>query len=165
MTGNAARMSRLVAALKGNGIAASDIQTSQLSLSPNTNENGSRVLSFTATNSVTVKTKAIAKAGSIVDASVGAGANLVSGPSLGPSAQSELQRRALKAAVADARGRALAIAQAAHVRLGAVETVNESSSTPITFAPSAKSAAASTTPIEPGSVQVEEDVTVAFAVR
>src|SRR5262245_53494419 len=151
--GNAARMNRLIAALKAGGIAPADIQTAQISLSPNTNENGSRVLSFTASNSVTVKTKAIATAGAIVDAAVGAGANLVSGPSLGPSDQRALQRRALKAAVADARGRALAIAQAARVRLGAVQTVSETSTTPITFAPSPKAAAASSTPVEPGSVQ------------
>jgi len=165
LAANAATMNRLVAALKGSGIAAADIQTSEISLSPNTNDNGSRVLSFTASNSVTVKTKAIAKAGSVVDAAVGAGANLVSGPSLAPSDQSALQRRALKAAVADARARALAIAQAANVRLGPVQTVNEASSTPVTFAPSTKAPAASGTPVEPGSAQVEEDVTVAFAIR
>src|SRR5580765_233080 len=150
LSGNASRMNRLIAALKRAGITPADIQTAQISLSPNTNENGSRVLSFTASNSVTVKTRLIAKAGAIVDAAVGAGANLVSGPSLGPSDQRSLQRRALKAAVADARGRALAIAKAAHVRLGAVVTVNETSSSPIQFAPTAKaSAESSSTPVEP----------------
>jgi hypothetical protein len=166
LAGNAARMNRLIAALKAAGVAPADIQTAEISLSPNTNENGSRVLSFTASNSVTVKTKQIAKAGSIVDAAVGAGANLVSGPSLGPSDQAALQRRALQKAVADARGRALAIAQAAHVRLGAVVTVNETSSSPIQFSPTPKAAtAAPSTPVEPGSVQVEEDVTVTFSIR
>jgi len=162
---NAARMNRLIAALKAAGIAPADIQTAEISLSPNTNENGSKVLSFTASNSVTVKTKQVAKAGSIVDAAVGAGANLVSGPSLGPSDQAALQRRALQKAVADARGRALAIAQAAHVRLGRVMTVNETSSSPVQFSPTAKAAAgAPSTPVEPGSVQVEEDVTVSFSI-
>ena len=79
---------------------------------------------------MTVTTKVIAQAGSIVDAAVAAGANTVSGPSLSPSNQAALQRAALKAAVADAHGRALAIAQAAHVRLGAVRTVSEGTSTP-----------------------------------
>jgi hypothetical protein len=162
---NGARMNRLIAALKAAGIPPADIQTAQISLSPNTNENGSKVLSFTASNSVTVKTRQVAKAGSIVDAAVGAGANLVSGPSLGPSNQQLLQRRALKAAVADARGRALAIAQAAHVKLGAVISISETSSSPIQFAPTAKAASPSGTPVEPGSVQVEEDVTAVFAVR
>jgi uncharacterized protein YggE len=162
---NAARMNRLIAALKAAGIAPADIQTAQISLSPNTNENASKVLSFTASNSVTLKTKQIAKAGSIVDAAVAAGANLVSGPSLGPSDQRLLQRRALKAAVADAHGRALAIAQAAHVKLGAVISVSETSSSPVQFAPTAKAASSSGTPVEPGSVQVEEDVTAIFAIR
>lgn len=165
LTANAARMNRLIAALKRAGIALPDIQTAQISLAPNTNDNGSKVLSFTASNSVTVKTKAIGEAGSIVDAAVGAGANLVSGPSLGPSDQLVLQRRALKKAVADARARALAIAQASHVRLGPVQSVNETTSSPITFSPSPKASAASGTPVEPGSVQVEEDVTVTFAIR
>jgi hypothetical protein len=162
---NATRMTRLIAALKQAGIAPADIQTAEISLSPNTNENGSKVLSFTASNTVTVKTKQIAKAGAIVDAAVGAGANLVSGPSLGPSDQQVLQRRALKAAVADARGRALAISQAARVRLGAVISVSETSSSPVQFAPTAKAAASPATPVEPGSVQVEEDVTAVFAIR
>ena len=166
LSGNAARMNRLIAALKSAGIAPADIQTAEISLSPNTNENGSKVLSFTASNSVTDKTKQIAKAGSIVDAAVGAGANLVSGPSLGPSDQAALQRRALQKAVADARGRALAIAQAAHVRLGRVMTVSETSSSPVQFSATAKAAAgAPSTPVEPGSVQVEEDVTVTFSIR
>jgi uncharacterized protein YggE len=165
LTANAARMNRLIAALKHAGIAPADIQTTQISLYPNTNENGSKVLSFTAGDSVMVKTRAIGKAGSIVDAAVSSGANLVSGPSLGPSDQRGLQRRALKKAVADARARALAIAQASHVRLGPVQTVSETTSSPITYSPSPKAAAASGTPVEPGSVQVEEDVTVTFAIR
>ena len=166
LSANAGRMNRLIAALKAAGIAPADIQTAEISLSPNTNENGSRVLSFTAGNSVTVKTKQIAKAGSIVDAAVGAGANLVSGPSLGPSDQAALQRSALQKAVADARGRAVAIAQAAHVTLGRVMTVDETSSSPVQFSPTAKAAlGAPSTPVEPGSVQVEEDVTVTFSIR
>jgi uncharacterized protein len=164
LTANAARMNRLIAALRQAGVAAADIQTAEISLSPNTNENGSKVLSFTAGNSLTVKTRQLASAGAIVDAAVAAGANLVSGPSLGPSDQRALQRRALSASVVDARGRALAIARAARVRLGAVQTVSETSSTPIQFSPTAKAAAPAGTPVEPGSVQVEEDVTVTYAI-
>lgn len=165
LTANAARMNRLIAAVKAKGIPASAIQTAEVSLTPNTNENGTRILNFTAADSVTVTTKVIAQAGSIVDAAVAAGANTVSGPSLSPSNQSALQRAALAKAVADARGRALAIAQAAHVRLGAVRTVTEGTSTPITFNEAPKAAAAApSTPVEPGTVQVEEDVTVTYAI-
>ncbi len=163
---NAQRMTKVIAALKGLGIAPADIQTAQISLEPNTNDSGTKILNFTASNSVTVKTKAIAKAGGIVDAAVNAGANTVSGPNLTASDQVGLTQRALKAAVANARARALAIASAAHVRLGAVLSVSESSSSPITYSPTAKAAAGvASTPIEAGSVQTEEDVTVTFAIR
>jgi len=159
------RMNALIAAMKGQGVPAADIQTSQISLTPNTNQTGTKIVSFSASETLTVTTKAIAKAGSIVDAAVTAGANTVDGPNLGPSSQQALRGRALAAAVADARTRALAIAKASHVRLGAVVTVTENSSSPIPFQESAKAAAApAATPVEPGTVQTEEDVTVTFAI-
>ncbi len=46
-----------------------------------------------------------------------------------------------------------------------MQTVSETSSTPIQFSPTAKAALPAGTPVEPGSVQVEEDVTVTFAIR
>jgi hypothetical protein len=163
---NARRMNSVIAALKKQGVALADIQTAQISLEPNTNDTGTRILNFTASNSVTVKTKAIAKAGGIVDAAVNAGANTVSGPNLTSSDSLALSQRALKAAVANARARALAIASAAHVSLGAVITVDETSSTPIQYSPSAKAAsAAPSTPIAAGTVQTEEDVSVTYAIR
>ena len=165
LTANASRMNALIAAIKKQGIPDRDIQTAEISLSPNTNNNGTQILNFTASNSVTVITKAIAKAGAIVDAAVAAGANTISGPTLTPSDQLSLQRRALGAAIGDARARALAIAVAAHVRLGEVRTVTEVSSSPVTFSPAPKAGiAASSTPVEAGTVQTEEDVTVTFSI-
>jgi uncharacterized protein len=157
-------MNALIAAIKALGIPPAAIQTAQISLTPNTNDNGTKILNFTASDSVSVTTKDVAKSGSIVDAAVAAGANLVSGPTLAPSDQLVLERRALKAAVADAHARALAIAQAAHVRLGAIGTVAETSSSPVTYSPAPKAASISSTPVEPGTVQTEEDVTVTYAI-
>jgi len=165
LSANARRMNALIAAIRKKGISDRDIQTAEISLSPNTNNNGTKILDFTASNSVTVMTKAIAKAGVIVDAAVAAGANTISGPTLTPSDQLSLERRALGAAIGDARSRALAIAAAARVKLGEVLTVTEVSSSPITFSPAPKaSAAASSTPVEAGTVQTEEDVTVTFSI-
>ncbi|HWE82032.1 MAG TPA: SIMPL domain-containing protein [Gaiellaceae bacterium] len=165
LAANARRMNSLIAAIEKQGIAERDIQTAEISLSPNTNDNGTKILDFTASNSVTVMTKAISKAGAIVDAAVAAGANTISGPTLTPSGQLGLERRALAAAVADARARALAIAAASHVKLGAVRTVTETSSSPVTYSPAPKeAAAAASTPVEAGTVQTEEDVTVTFAI-
>jgi hypothetical protein len=165
LTANGRRMNSLIAAIKKQGIADRDIQTAEISLSPNTNDNGTKIINFSASNSVTVTTKAISKAGAIVDAAVAAGANTISGPTLTPSDQLGLERRALAAAVADARARALAIAAASHVKLGAVRTVTETSSSPVTYSPAPKEAvAAGSTPVEAGTVQTEEDVTVTFAI-
>jgi len=166
LTANAARMNRLIAAIKAQGIPATDIQTSEISLDPNENDNETKIIDFTASNTVTVLTKQIAKAGSIVDAAVTAGSNVVDGPSLTRSDQTELTKQALKAAVADARVRALTIATAAGVKLGAVISVMESSGTPVTEASAApKESVAAGTPVEPGTTQTEEDVSVTFAIR
>jgi uncharacterized protein YggE len=165
LTENARRMNALIAAIKGQGIPDRAIQTAEISLSPNTNSDGTKILNFSASNSVTVMTTAIAKAGTIVDAAVAAGANTISGPTLTPSDQLLLERHALAAAIGDARARALAIAAAAHVKLGVVRTVTEVSSSPVTFSPSPKvNAAVAATPVEAGTVQTEEDITVTFAI-
>ena len=165
LSGSSRRMTTLIAAVKGQGVPASGIQTSQISLIPNTNDNGTKILGFTASESLTVNTNAIATSGGIVDAAVRAGANSVDGPNLGPSSEQNLRQRALAAAITDARARALTIAKASNISLGPVMTVNEESSSPIPFQ-EAKSAAASTaTPVEPGSVQTQETVTVTFGIR
>lgn len=165
LSASSRRMTTLIAAVKGQGVPSSGIQTSQISLTPNTNDNGTKILNFTASESLTVTTKAIAKAGGIVDAAVGAGANTVDGPNLGPSSQQDLRQRALTAAVADARARALAIARASHVSLGPVMTVDEESSSPIPFQEAKAAAAPGGTPVEAGTVQTQETVAVTFGIR
>jgi len=162
---NATRMNKVIDALKAAGLTGADLQTAEISLTPNTNENGTVVINFSASNSVTATTSDIGKAGPIIDAAVGAGANLVSGPSLTESDQILLTRQALAAAIANAHERAEAIAQAADVGLGVVETVTEvSSSTPPILPSVAERAAAPSTPVEAGTVQTEEDVTITYGI-
>lgn len=163
LSANSRKMTKVIAALKAQGIASADIQTAQISITPNTNQNGTTVINYTATNSVTARTKSIAKSGKIIDDAVGAGANLVGGPSLTPSGQQALSRQALKAAVADARARALVIASAAHVKLGRVLSVSEAGNGPITTSPIAAKSFAST-PVEAGTVETEAEVTVTFSI-
>src|SRR5215468_4665176 len=82
LSANARLMNRVIAALKAEGIAAADIQTAEVSLSPNRNDNGDRILNYTASNSVTARVHPLSKAGPVVDAAVRAGVNEISGPSL-----------------------------------------------------------------------------------
>ena len=163
LSANGRLMNKVIAALKAQGVAAADIQTAEVSLSPNRNQNGDKILNYTATNSVTARVHPLSKAGPTVDAAVTAGANEVAGPALTSSDARLLSQRALKAAVADARARAQAIASAAGVGLGRVLTVSENGSSPVPLA--ADKVAASSTPIEAGTVQIEANVTVAFAIR
>jgi hypothetical protein len=158
---NADEAAAVIAALKSAGVAAADLQTGQVSLNPQFNQAGTEVVGYTATNSVTAKTT-ISKAGSIVDAAVNAGANGVSGPSLSRSDSDALYRDALKDAVADAGGKAKALAAAAGLTLGGVQVIVEGAqaSPPIPYA--AKDAVAAGTPIEPGTQEIDASVTVTY---
>jgi uncharacterized protein YggE len=158
---NADEAAAVIAALKNAGIPAADLQTGQVSLNPQFNQAGTDVVGYIASNTVSVKTT-IARAGAVVDAAVNAGANGVSGPSLSRSDSDALYRDALKNAVADAREKATALAAASGLALGGVQVIVEGaqSSPPIAFA--AKDAAASGTPIEPGTQEIDASVTVTY---
>src|SRR5205807_1588410 len=127
-------MRKLIDALKAAGIPTESIQTSSVSLAPVTSDSGDAVIGYTASNSVTATIANVARAGEIVDAAVAAGANQVDGPNLTVSDQSALYKSALKAAVADAREKAQALAAASGLHVGAVSSVEEdTSSGPISY--------------------------------
>lgn len=148
----------VLAAVKSTGVADADIQTTQVSLSPTTSQNGA-ITGYTASITITAVTS-LAGAGALVDAAVGAGATGVSGPNLTQSDQDGLYRQALAKAVANAAAKAKAIAAAAAVDLGPAQTVVEgSTATPIV---NARGAAAPSLPIEPGTQTVDATVTVTY---
>ena len=107
-----AQLARVLAALKGRGVKPADIQTSQITLTPNVGRNGSTVIGYTATNTVDATLRNLDTAGAIVSAAAAAGANEIGGLMLTVDDQSAVYQRALKAAVADARAHAEAIAEA-----------------------------------------------------
>src|SRR5919198_416909 len=159
-----AQIAGAVGALKNAG--GKDLQTQQVSLYPQTDEQG-KVTGYVAQNTISAKAK-IPDAGGLVDAAVGAGANTVDGPTLSISDQDTLYRQALKKAVEDARTRAEAIAEAGGFALGQVTSVSEQSAAtpPIVYdRAAALSAKAAPTPVEPGKQDVTADVTVSFAIR
>jgi len=161
---NAQLANAVVDALKNAG--GKDLQTQQVSLYPQTDEQG-KVTGYVAQNTISAKAK-IVDAGGLVDAAVGAGANTVDGPTLSVSDQDALYRAALKKAVEDARARAQAIAEAGGFALGQVTNVNEQSAAtpPIMYDRAAALAPkAAPTPIEPGKQDVTADVTVSFSIR
>ncbi|MEO5575833.1 MAG: SIMPL domain-containing protein [Gaiellaceae bacterium] len=159
---NAAEMRRVMAAVKAAG--GTDVKTQYVSLSPRYNERN-EVQAFVATNSVSATIKELAKAGAVIDAAVNAGANQVYGPSLSRGDQSELYRSALKAAVANARSSAQALASASNLSLGRITAIVEGGgSAPQPYAVADKAMEAGSTPIEPGTQQVSATVSVTFSV-
>jgi uncharacterized protein len=148
-------------AVKNAGVPATDVRTSQISLSPQTTPNGTTIVGYVASITITAKS-AIARAGSLVDAAVQAGADGVSGPNLSRSDEHDLYKTALRNAVADARDKAAALAAAAGLTLGGVQSLAEGAGqTPVVFASPAKISDA--TPIEPGTQTVEADVTATYS--
>ena len=157
---NAAAASAVAAALKSAGVADADIQTNQVSLSPQTNQDGTQILGYAASNTVSVKST-IAKAGSLVDAAVGAGADGVSGPSLSISDQDAKYRDALTKAVAAAKAKAQTLAAAAGLSLGSVQTILEGAAPyPVPMAQKADFSAG--VAIQPGTQTVDATVTVTY---
>jgi uncharacterized protein len=160
---NAAEMTKVIAAVKGEGVAAADIKTDLVSLSPRYSQNGDAVVGYTATNSVSATIRNLAKIGGTIDAAVDAGANQVSGPNLVRGDMTALYRGALRAAIANAKGKAQTIAAASRLHLRRITDVSEASSAPVPQ-PLTKAGADAATPVEPGTQLVEAAVTVTFAV-
>ena len=151
----------VISAVEATGVPAADIQTAQVSVDPVTSSDGTSITGFTATDTISVTKVAIAKAGTVIDAAVSAGATGVSGPSLTVSSQDDLYAQALKAAVAQAKTKAQALAEAAGRTLGPVTTIVEGgNAVPLPFAAGAK---ANSTPIEPGTQEIQATVTVTYA--
>jgi uncharacterized protein len=160
----------ITSALKKQGIAAEDIQTSNVSIYPQqTDQSGKVVITgYQASISVTAKIKDIGTLGEIITAANEAGADTISGPSFTISEDSKYRAVAIDKAVADARKSAEAMAKAAGKSVGDVLSMSTANVTyPIPMSGGAYSAkdAAASVPIEPGQLEVTADVTVVFELK
>lgn len=159
---NSTEARAIIGALKKSGIDAADIQTTQVSLWPQTSNDGTRITGYQASNSVQV-TAALGRSGELVDAAVRAGANNVDGPSLDTADKASLYNAALKKALAAAKVKAQAIAEATGLTLGTVLKVNEGGSpAPIVYG-AALAARGAAPPIEAGTQKIDASVTVTFS--
>lgn len=152
----------VIAAVEAAGVPDANIQTAQVSLNPVVSNDGTSIVGYSAVDTISVTKLTIPKAGSVVDAAVGAGATDVSGPSLELSAQDALYNTALKNAVANAKSKAQALADAAGRNLGEVVSIVEGcGAVPLPF--SVGAAKNASTPIEPGTQEIQATVTVTYA--
>ena len=167
-----AAMTRVIAAVKAQGVAEADLATQWVSLQPQY-DNGPKVADgspgitgYVASQSLQVTVRHLGATGVILDAAVTAGANQVGGVSFSLADPSVAAAQARTAALADAKARAQALAQAAGVGLGAPISISEvSAPSPIPYAAAAPAAAlAPATPVQAGTQQVEVDVQVTYAI-
>lgn len=172
LSANASAMKAVVDALRNAGVGKDDIQTAEVSLYPQTSNDGMTITGYSASNTVTATVRNLGDAGSVVDAAVEAGANNVYGPNLRPSDTNDAYREAVDKAFDDARAHAEAIAAKAGVTLGAAVAISEGGGYvpgPVYYdraAPMAASAAgaAEIAPVEPGKQQVSASLTVTFEI-
>lgn len=164
-------MERVLAALKGQGVADRDIQTRRLSITPveRADRDGRvRREGYRVTNTVLAKLRAVDRAGAAIDASAAAGGDLtrVQGIQLTIEKPESLREQAREKALADARARAQQVARGLGVVLGPARHFSEGTvSLPRPVALQAREAvAAPQTPISPGEQEVVVTVSVVFAI-
>ena len=120
---NEERMNKLVAALEANGVAEKDIQTQLVSISRI--DYGAKRGQYQAANQVSVRVRKVDQASASIGAATGAGANILSGPTLSQSDPEKGKLSAYGNAYKAAKARAEAYAEAAGMRVARVLTIRD----------------------------------------
>jgi len=168
---NTAAMTKVVDALKSEGIAPEDIQTTNFSVNPRYEDRDDdrprRIVGYNVYNSVYVATHDIGKLGAILDQLVSAGSNSIGGISFGIAKPEEMENEARKLAMEDAIAKAKLYAEAAGAELGPVMTINEQGGYVPRFAaaPPMMEATAKAVPIEPGTEKLDIEVQVTWELK
>ena len=120
---NATRLTQVLNAVKGAGIAPAQIRTAGFNVYPEyaqERDKPPRVTGYRATNTVMIEVREIAQVGKILDTALAAGANTINSVGFFSSRVDEARRTALARAVEVARLDAAAMAQAAGGSLGSL---------------------------------------------
>ncbi|MGU3651248.1 SIMPL domain-containing protein [Mycolicibacterium sp. A43C] len=159
------RQRAVIDALTGAGIEERDISTSQVSLQPQYNNDGTRIDSYRASNGVDVKIRDAGRASDILALIVDAGgdATRINSVSYSIADDSQLVRDARARAFEDAKARAQQYAELSGLDLGDVVSISEASgSTPPPPMPMPRGAMAEAVPLSPGQQTVGFTVTAVW---
>lgn len=167
---NTATMTKVIADIKGSGVADKDIQTSGFSIYPRYDHRDDRngrppaIIGYEVSNGVTVQVRDLAKLGTILETVVTSGVNSVDGIRFAVSETDELLDEARKGAVLDARKKAELYTQAAGVKLGRILSISEAGvSAPRPQAVRFEAAMASApVPIQAGETELQASVTITW---
>jgi uncharacterized protein YggE len=171
LAANNDKANALISTLKDKGVAAKDIQTSQLSINPTYDDRGQHITGYQVSNQVTATLHDIAGAGGLIDAAAGAVGDAVRVQSMGFSIDddSALKAEARTQAVHLAQLQAEQMVKAAGVKLGGIRLISEvpeNSSVPVydryAGAPKAAVGASAPAPVEPGQQELSLTVDVVW---
>lgn len=167
-------MDAVMAALKSNGVADKDIQTTGYNVWQQTrwdnNTQEEVVTGYQVSNTVQVKVRKVADAGAVLDAAVAAGGDLirVQGIYFEVDDPTAYTTEARSKAVADAKKRAEQLASLAGVKLGNPTYITESYYNPVVYRAydmaKAESAAGAPTPITPGETTITASVQIVYSI-
>ncbi len=165
-------MNDLLDSLKGNGIDEKDINTTQFSLNPEYDHTGGgqpRLKGYRVTNMVAIKVRDLDRTPEVMDEAVDAVGDpiQISGVSFTVDDPQSLLSQARAEAMADARAKAGELAQLGEVELGKPIAISETSGgLPPEFLGFARDLEeATTTPIEPGQLDITVSVQVTYAIK
>ncbi len=173
LSANNRTMASLQEILKGNEVAARDLQTIQVSVQPQyepISQPGrpQRVTGYEVNNQVRITVRDLAKLGGLLDAIVGAGSNQIYGVNFRTEGSETLLDTARRAAMADARRKAELLAGEAGLTLGtAISIRDDIGAYPYSPVQSAGpiAAAASPVPISVGEQELSAYVQVVYELK
>jgi uncharacterized protein len=170
---NAEQVTKVIAAMRAVLGTGANIETVNYSLNPNytyPRDGGQPSLTgYTATNIVEATIDNLSLVGKAIDEGIKAGANRVNSLRFMLRNDAPQREQAMKAAMAQARSKAAALASGANVRLGGVLSVTEGGGgimpPPVPYARMQAMAAESVpTPVESGQIEVRVTVVAEFEI-
>jgi uncharacterized protein len=170
LTANSSALDAVMSRLTAAGIAAPDMQTSNLSLNPNwtgydsSSVSGPTIAGYVASNILTIRVRQLDGLGAVLDAAVADGANTLNGLTFGLANPDPALDEARKEAVADARARAELLATAAGVKLGRVISISEGVAPTDPVPMFRADASAAPVPVAGGEVGLSASVTIFYEI-
>ena len=167
---NNTKAQAVATAIKGFGVEAKDIQTTNFSIWPQDqyDDKGNKTGTiYNVDNTVYITVRDLTKIGDLLDASIRAGANTINSIQFDVADKTEALSQARKAAVENAQKQAQELVDATGVKLGAVQIISYYDSTPLSadYGKGGGAMAASSVPVSSGQYQLTTTVTIVYELK
>jgi uncharacterized protein YggE len=165
----------VAAALEKGGVAKEDVRTTNFSIYPQQqyDQNGKVTeTTYVVDNSVYVTVRDLTKLGDLLDATIQAGANSINSIQFDVADKTRALTQARQAAVKNAEGQAKELADAAGVKLGAVQSINFYDTTPVPLTTTygkggggAAMEASANVPVQTGQLSLTVTVNLTYEIK